>query len=578
MTDILTQIKKEIEAYKEDSIETSPGVYFSQYKTLKKANAYKSSKFEKGDIDPLTKKKKVFFQISRFRARVTAKMLDFDVKDLRVISNRVFDLFAQLKAYLLEKRIKNWAKENGFTTVLNDIVQSCADYGSAVVKKPKGKPAEVKDLKYIYLDTSVRNIHDSAFIIEEKEMRRDEIEAKKDSWDNVDEVLRIFADDEKIKIYERYGIVEEDGEFKKKMTITTDRTGRGKKGLILFDEEIDEYPYQDFHINKIDGRWLGMGTYEELFDIQIRTNTIANQKARALELSSRQIFWSPDDLVAQNIMKDLDIGDILKAQNISPLQVENRGLSEFVSDEQRYDELADRLTFTFDAIRGESLPSTTPATNALLQNENAASVFQQMRENLATQIVKFIKELVLPDVVKVSRSEHVLKFMGDMKDLEKFDRLFTNQISQQTAYKYLSKTGFYPEKGSIMKLEETISKKLKDSGLFRSVKIPAGFFSNISDVDIMMDNESRDIPLQTQNLQTLIGMIMPNPQALDNPLIKSIIYAYSELLGISPVELELAQNEQNQNANLQTTQGRLPQVNPEQGLATGQRTSQPILR
>jgi hypothetical protein len=362
------------------------------------------------------------------------------------------------------------------------------------------------------------------------------------------------------------------------MTITTDRTGRGKKGLILFDEEIDEYPYQDFHINKIDGRWLGMGTYEELFDIQIRTNTIANQKARALELSSRQIFWSPDDLVAQNIMKDLDIGDILKAQNISPLQVENRGLSEFVSDEQRYDELADRLTFTFDAIRGEALPSTTPATNALLQNENAASVFQQMRENLASQIVKFIKELVLPDVVKVSRSEHVLKFMGDMKDLEKFDRLFTNQISQQTAYKYLSKTGFYPEKSSIMKLEETVSKKLKDSGLFRSVKIPAGFFSNISDVDIMMDNESRDIPLQTQNLQTLIGMIMPNPQALDNPLIKSIIYAYSELLGISPVELELAQNEQNQNANLQTTQGRLPQVNPEQGLATGQRTSQPILR
>ena len=212
------------------------------------------------------------------------------------------------------------------------------------------------------------------------------------------------------------------------------------------------------------------------------------------------------------------------------------------------------------------------------QNENAASVFQQMRENLASQIVEFIKELVLPDVVKVSRSEHVLKFMGDMKDLEKFDRLFTNQISQQTAYKYLSKTGFYPEKSSIMKLEETVSKKLKDSGLFRSVKIPAGFFSNISDVDIMMDNESRDIPLQTQNLQTLIGMIMPNPQALDNPLIKSIIYAYSELLGISPVELELAQNEQNQNANLQTTQGRLPQVNPEQGLATGQRTSQPILR
>jgi hypothetical protein len=42
---ILDRIKQEIKSYKEDTIELSPGVQFSMYKTLKKAYSYKSSKY-----------------------------------------------------------------------------------------------------------------------------------------------------------------------------------------------------------------------------------------------------------------------------------------------------------------------------------------------------------------------------------------------------------------------------------------------------------------------------------------------------------------------------------------------------
>jgi len=37
-----------------------------------------------------------------------------------------------------------------------------------------------------------------------------------------------------------------------------------------------------------------------------------------------------------------------------------------------------------------------------------------------------------------------------------------------------------------------------------------------------MDNESRDIPLQAQNLQALLGLVMGNPQAVQDPLVKSL--------------------------------------------------------
>ena len=583
---ILEQIKSEIKSYKEDEIELSPGVKFSQYKTLKKAYSYKSSKFEGGDRDPLTKKKKVFYQISRFRARVVAKMLDFDIKDLRCISNKIFDLIAQLKAYLLEKKIKNWAKENDFAIVLNDIVQSVAEFGSAVVKKPKGKPAEVKDLKYIYLDPSVRYIKDSSFIIEEKELRRDEINDKKDIWNNVNLVLDSFKskENDKIKIYERYGIIEKNGKFEKRMIIVTDANGGYKDGIELFNEKIEEYPYLDFHINKVDGRWLGIGTYEELFDSQIRENTIANQKARALELSSRQIFWTPDDLFARNILGDLDTGDILKTPGgINPVQVETRGLAEFTSEEARYDLLADRLTFTYDAIRGETLPSTTPATNAMLQNQNALSVFEQLRENLAVQIVNFIQDLVLPDIIKDKGGEHIMRFISKLTDLEKFDKLFTEHITQQTAYKYLMNTGFYPEDNDVIQVKDSILEKLKNGGLVRSVKLPAGFFRNISDVDIIIDNESRNIPLQSQNLEKILTIIMSNPMALDNPLVKSIIYSYAEMVGISPIELENAEannkqiNEQNIQ-NIASSQGGMLPSGPNPRLPAGAGVAPRVLR
>jgi len=379
-----------------------------------------------------------------------------------------------------------WAKDNGFSVILNEIIQSVADFGSAVVKKPKGKPAEVKDLKYLYLDPAVKNLEDSAYIIEEKRLRKDEIADMKGIWNNVSKVLERFPSDKnKIKVYERYGLVEEKGKFVKKLVIIADALENDKDGIELFNEKIDEYPYQDFHINKVDGRWLGVGTYEELFDSQIRANTIANQKARALELSSRQIFHSPDDIVARNVLNDLDIGDIIKTPNgINPLQVENRGLSEFASEEARYELLADRLTFTFDAVRGESLPATTPATNAMLQNQQAASIFEQMKENLATQIIDFIKELILPDITKSSKREHIMRFVSKLPDLEKFDKLFTDNISAQAAAKYLNETGFYPEEADVNKSRDTILQKLKDGGLIRSVKLPKGFFTDISDVYI----------------------------------------------------------------------------------------------
>ncbi len=108
---MLKEIKSKIESVKYSSIDLGFGVSFSPYETLKRIYFYKNSKHFSGEKDNITRKKKPFPNISRFRARIVAKMLDLDVKDLRVVSEKDADFMTQLKAFILEQRIKQWAKK-----------------------------------------------------------------------------------------------------------------------------------------------------------------------------------------------------------------------------------------------------------------------------------------------------------------------------------------------------------------------------------------------------------------------------------------------------------------------------------
>jgi len=561
------EIQDKINKYKEESINLGYGLDFNQWNTLRKIYFYQNSRHLSGDIDPLTKRTKPFPNISRFRARVVAKMLDFDIKDLRVITDKVFDLLSQLKAYLLEKRILKWAKDNGFGFLLNEIVENVANYGSALVLKLPKKLPEVLDLKSVFFDYSVDKIQDAPYVVIEREFYISELHEK--NWDNVKELIAEMDADKKDKIcvYYYFGTFKKGKKYQKGVKIYSEKTKNYKDGLLLFEEDLDEYPLYDFHINKIKGRWLGVGTYEELFHPQIRELINAGLKARALDLASKQVLQTPNAVGLRNISSDVETGDVIVGQ-FTPIAFESRALAQFQNEEQYWDRLADRSTFTFDVVRGEGLPATTPATNATIQTQMATSTFDIQRENLAFQIVNFIKKAILPDIISQARREFLMRFTSSFEDVNKFDEIITKIKTNEYVSNYIEATGFYPE--NVSEIEQKIKNELKTAGLVRGVKIPAGFFLNLNDVDIIIDAEARNVPLEANNLNTLILMLAQNPQALDNPMLKSLIYAYAEKIGISPIELEKGRQNTSQNvANIGTTQTGLPQSLPEQGLAVG---------
>ncbi len=564
---MLKEIKDKIDTYKGSSVDLGYGLSFNQWETLRRIFFYRNSKHLSGDIDPLTKKVKPFPNISRFRARVVAKMLDFDVKDLRVITDSVYDLLAQLKAYLLEKKIKNWAKENGFGFLLNQIVVNVSDYGSALVMKLPGKIPEIIDLKSVYFDPSVDKIQDAPSIVLEREFFVYELENK--NWDNIKLLINELENEkkDKITVYYYFGYFKKGKKYQKGVKIYSDALKNYKEGIKLFEEWFDEdYPFYDFHINKIQGRWLGVGTYEELFHPQIRELINAGLRARALELASKQVLQTPNETALKNIVSDVETGDVILG-DIRPIPLESRALTQFQQETEYWNALADRSTFTYDVVRGEGLPATTPATNATIQTQMATSTFDLLRENLAFQIINFIKKAVLPDVLKELRGEMVVRFTSSFEDINKFDEMIAKIKANEYAVKYLEATGFYPS--NIQEVENKIKDELKSAGLIRGVKIPRGFFADLKDVDIIIDSESRNVPLEAQNLNALLQMIVSNPQALSNPTVKSLIYAYAEKIGISPIELERIQRSeltQTPNVNPGQPQTSVPQPQEQQGL------------
>ena len=60
-------------------------------------------------------------------------------------------------------------------------------------------------------------------------------------------------------------------------------------GVVLFRcKWFGDWPFRDFHYDKTEGRWLGVGVIEDLFQIQERTNELANEKLQGNNFSKKE--------------------------------------------------------------------------------------------------------------------------------------------------------------------------------------------------------------------------------------------------------------------------------------------------
>jgi hypothetical protein len=588
---MLATLRQEVDDFIYRDIDIVEGYSFNQYDTIKRIHLYMNDQFESGGDD------RIFHNIIKYRREAIARFLDVDTKDIRLHPTNPISYYSTL---FLEQELKNWLKKNKFGKLLNDMATELATYGSCVLRKTKDG-AEIVDLRHLFLDPSVKNITDSRFITIKHFLTPSELKAKiKDGWDEeaINRIIEAKKESDSsaatsyeddgvqsggvssplIEVYERFGelTLEEckeiglksNKEFERAHVILAEphltklSVGQDNKEYLEDKSEIlykkawkGEYPFRDAHYSKTQGRWLGIGVAEDLFNAQERVNEIENQKRVSMELSSLHLFQTSDNTIIQNVMTDLMNGDVIISKSgINPVVNEERNLSAFQSEYDSWNVLADRISFANDLITGNAIPTSTPATNAVIQNTNATSVFLFKRQNFSLFLQEFFNELVLPQCIKDLSPEHILRYVGDVAQLEAIDEV---EINNDIVNRIL-------EAGRPLKQEEIeavkfgTKERLSRTGNERFLQIKENLYKDTEfEFDIIITNEQENVQVLQQNtfslLQTLSTSMAQGIDLLQDPVFKTMFFDYAQKSGINPAKLELAagrRQSQGQGANI----------------------------
>jgi len=434
---MLSKIKKEIDEYRNGSVEILEGVSYSAAKLLRRIGLYKAQVYPNGKLDSQGNYK-YWFDVITPRVNSEIKNIDFDTKDVFLFSDSLSD---SMRILIANAALKQWLDESGQAGKLNEAVEQGPEWGNIVWKKQKNDYRILELSNVMVLNQTAKTLNESD-VIEEECFLATDLRKMDGIWKNTETLIKSakagLKSSPEFFVYERNGEVSEKEYYQAKQLMDKDKeydlskykdnkfmlckiiaggNEKDKPTEVLFCTEITEKPYKEYHRSSYAGRWLRLGLYEQLFDIQTRANEIGNQIARGLEWASKTVFRSSDKVIAQNILTDLQSGDIIKSNDIQQVEVRMQGLDQLLADWNRLMVLADQISNSYEVVTGGALPSGTPFRLGILQNTNANKLFDFIREKLGIALQEVIEDWILPQAIKDLKTRDVLRLTPDTGSL-----------------------------------------------------------------------------------------------------------------------------------------------------------------
>lgn len=546
INNILNIINGEIRDFKTKQIQIVPGLSFNQYDTVQKAIYYYNSKFKSGEIDD-EGDKKFFYNINKNPCRVFTKGIDFDTKNINILTAGGGD---PLKTWFMERDVKYWMRDKQFGKVLNRIFYELPIYGSVVLKIVDGTPYFV-DLRNFVVEQGAEDLSSMNFKTEIHNYTVNEFRkiGKKMGWKkaDIDEAIRRFhqmEDTSHIKIYERYGEIEEMNENTGEITYPYkriyiadvgidqfDQYGNlevAKNGVLLGSDEWDpeDEPYWEFHIGKVPGRWLGVGIVETLFEPQIRMNEIVNLQSKTSYWAAIRLFFSRDPNMAGNLKTEKRNGQVITGDSeITQVDMSDRNLAFFNEETQKWERNVNDLTVAYAPV-GHSVIAIQVA------QDQVVSYFEQIQEDIAMDVKEMLYEVILPQFEKDSNAEHTIRLVG--KDLDTYIGMVKNELVFKEIIRQVVDGDHFPtnaDKDAIGVAVEEAIKQHKE----KILTIPKGFYENVKyDIDIDITGESVDKRTRAAAKFALLQALTVDPTMISDPFKKKILVSYMEDAGLNP--------------------------------------------
>jgi hypothetical protein len=553
---LLRLINEEVEDFKTKNISIVAGLYFNQYDMVHQIHFAINSKFQSGDIDD-EGDKKFYRNISINPCKVTSKAIDFDTKNIRLLTTGGGD---PMKTWYMERDLKFWMREKQFGKTLNRIFTELPQFGSVVLKIVNGTPYFV-DLRNFVIEQSADTLEDSNYLVEIHNYTPVTFRkvGKEMGWDpaKVDEAIEKFRQSKgasHIRLLERYGEVEEtDSKGKKTYSYKRvyiadvgedeyDQRGEltvAKAGVTMESKVVDTHPYWEFHFDKIPGRWLGRGVIEALNEQQIAINTNTNLRSKAAHWVALRLWQTRDSAGGnRNLLTDVRNGEVLSQESeITRIDTGDRDSAFFTEQDNVWLRSRDEITFSYDVVQGERLPAGTPLGSAQIAISQTLSYFEQVQENVALDIKEMIYEVIIPTFEKESRPEHTLRLVG--QDLDQYTEMVKNEKvaieMARLAIKSLEGSPFPTAED-----RDTITLAVEESikqGKERVLTVPKDFYKGVKyDVDIDITGESVDTRVRAATKFAILQAMTADPTMTTDPIKRKLLAGYAEDGGLNPAD------------------------------------------
>ena len=562
--DILKEISQIKENYEGGTIDIVDGLSYSQYQTLRKVEFYSNSRYLNGNTD-LRNRVKPFYNIINFRINVAVRATDFDTKDFDVYSENPKH---HIKSMMFRKEMRNWMKRTNFAHVLNEFGQVRPKYGGVIIKRVK-KDGElyIQVPEWKNLITDPVDIEDGV-IAERHYMSPVQIKKKFGVWDNVseewDKIEKVFKKQhgKNFSTADRVCVLEVEGEFEEEYVTgnENDENYCLQRHFILLDQ--DDKPTCCLHSEKktkrdykylpwmkASGRALGIGVAEDGFEAQYAVNDALLKEMDIMEIAARTTFWTDSETVENNLLEDLQTGDILKVNPGETMQVLNTtpsSLPQLDNIREKWDEQYSRATSTFEAVTGETMPSGTPFRSIAIQNQESTALFAYRMEEAGIFWRQVFSEWIVPHLKSKLTRQHILSSDFDTDELQTIDdALATDAANRKVIERAIN--GKVTTRDEFEQMIDAEKELLKVNKNIRYINIPDGYFKDLeAQIDINITGEQINKGAMFESINNLMVTVSNsfNPQTgtfavLEDPVLSKMFARAVEManIGISPAEL-----------------------------------------
>jgi len=537
--------------------------------------------------DPYTGLEKIWYPLTEINVEAVVKNIDLDTKDIGFRSKTTD---GQWMTDLTRSHVKDKLHRMYFGEKLDEFERMLSIDGTAVWKtyEVDGKMVvQLVDLLNIYVDPTTPSIQE-AYRFTERSLMDVEMVQAMTGWQNTDNLkpveglprtdpywmnraTQVNSNVKELDVYELWGKIpcklvtgnpDDEEEIDGHIVVSgIDSPGNERVHLIERNTKKDGEgnplkPYEEAWFTRVPNRWYGRGVAEKLLTLQIYANIVFNVRINRSRIAQLGIFKIKKGAgITPQMLSRLPSNGAVVLNNLDDLQqlvVQEVGATSY-KDEDVINALSERLTNAFEVVTGETMPSSTPATNAVIQNQNAKSGFSLIKDGIGMFLERWMDRHALPIMAKELKADTIVR----VANTEDSFKELVERVVMHKAHEALEQSfnrGYLPSQQELAAAIESARQKLSKGDMF--ISLVKRIMADELETQVYVTNEEMDVNVTVQNL---LSMLQAAPEYR-----QAIIAQTFDLMGLQEPKLQPQV----------PIQGQQPQGNPQMAGAQMQQIAQ----